>query len=57
MVAFVDADGEVLRQQVDLPVMGTVVILEEPFDFSALRAARKRVQPFPLYLPDDDSAP
>ena len=57
MVAFVDADGEVLRQQVDVPVVGAIVILEEAFDLKALQAAKKRVPVFPLYVPDEDSAP
>ena len=57
LVAFVDAEGEVLRQQVDVPVVGTIVILEEAFDLNALQAARKRVPVLPLYVPDDDAAP
>lgn len=39
-VAYVADDGRVLRQEVTLPLVGRLVLLDEPYDSEALHAAR-----------------
>lgn len=43
--AWVDARGLVLRQEVDLPVGGTISIVDEPFDADARKEAEERTLP------------
>jgi len=42
-VAYVAQDGRVLRQEVDLPLVGRLVLLDEPFDEQSWEQARRAV--------------
>ncbi len=43
--AWVAHDGRVLRQEVDVPLLGRLILLEEPFDEEALERAVRSVPP------------
>ena len=43
LVAFVTSDGQVLRQEIEVPMFGRFVILSEPFDKNTLHKAEDRV--------------
>jgi hypothetical protein len=41
--AYVAEDGRVLRQEVDVPLLGRLVLLDEPYDEAALERAKRSV--------------
>jgi hypothetical protein len=45
VVAYVDSSGQVLEQRVQLPVIGTIVLRDEPLDRAAREQARQRIGP------------
>lgn len=56
--AFVDESGQVLRQELELPLLGKLILLDEPFEERALGQARKRVPvDWGLFADDEEKAP
>ena len=43
VVAFADANGRVVEQRVRVPVIGGIVLRDEPYDEAARQAARQRI--------------
>ena len=43
VVAFVDEVGRVIEQRVHLPMIGGIVLRDEPYDEAARQAARQRI--------------
>jgi hypothetical protein len=44
IVAYADAGGRVLEQRVQLPIFGTIVVRDEPFEPETREAARQRIR-------------